>query len=634
MRPDSSPDSRGRYRARPSPARNALLNRLGAFFRRATPLLLIPLDVVIWFLALIVASYSLEGFDWQRVDDGNILIAAAIAGTTTVVCGLALGIYRGRWLPASFEETVRVALCALSATVALLAVVAVRDDPQLIPLGVAMAAGAYQLIGALTARSLGRLVTSYLSHARHERDHRVLIFGAGDAGFQAARALQNDPESDMLPVAFLDDDPAKSRLRLAGLPIVGSREDIAWAKAKYVTDVMLVAIPTAATDDIADVADRALAARMAVRIVPRLAKYFESGGRVQVSDIRDITLRDFLSRDEIRLDLDQIAGYLSGRRVLITGAGGSIGSQLCETVRSFRPAQVIMVDHDENALQELQLRLDAQALLQSESLVLADITDREGIREVFRQYRPHVVFHTAAHKHVTLLERFPSRAFHANVLGTRNVLDAAMLIGVERFVNVSTDKAANPVSTLGITKRIAEMLTAYYAGIAEGTYMSVRFGNVLGSRGSVVPTIEHQVRAKVPITITDPQATRFFMTVGEAVQLVVQAGALGKGGDVLTLDMGKPVKILDLALRLASAMEPGTIPDVVFTGLRPGEKLHEQLVGSDDQVLDAPHELITRVSIPSLDPRLLDDLGTEDAAGLAARLRDLALLNGARLRQN
>jgi FlaA1/EpsC-like NDP-sugar epimerase len=298
-------------------------------------------------------------------------------------------------------------------------------------------------------------------------------------------------------------------------------------------------------------------------------------------------------------DVAEIADYLRDQRVLVTGAGGSIGSELCRQIAAFGPAELLMLDRDESALHAVSLSIHGEARLDLPQAVLADIRDGEALRELFLQRRPDVVFHAAALKHVNMLEQYPAEGWKTNVLGTRNVLEAATAVGVSHFINVSTDKAADPVNVLGRTKRMAERLTATYAQQNEGRFLSVRFGNVLGSRGSVLETFAAQIARGGPLTVTHPDVTRFFMTIPEAVQLVIQAGAIGNGGEALVLDMGQPVRIADVAAQLI-AMDGRPI-NILFTGLRPGEKLHEELFGSHEQDSRPVHPLVSHVPVPALD---------------------------------
>jgi FlaA1/EpsC-like NDP-sugar epimerase len=331
----------------------------------------------------------------------------------------------------------------------------------------------------------------------------------------------------------------------------------------------------------------------------------------------DVT--ELLGRRPVEIDLASVAGRLRGKRVLVTGAGGSIGSELCRQIHRFGPAELFMLDRDETALHGVQLSIHGEARLDSPSLVLADIRDAEAMRELLRELRPELVFHAAALKHLPVLERHPDEAWKTNVLGTMNVLDAARMAGVRRFVNISTDKAANPASVLGRSKRVAERLVADAAGRTDGIYLSVRFGNVLGSRGSVLTTFAEQLAVGAPLTVTHPEVTRFFMTVPEAVQLVLQAAAIGASGEALVLDMGSPARIRDLAEQLIEMS--GSDARIVFTGLGPGEKLHEELFGEGEQDRRPVHPAISHIQVPPLPARIV--LARHSRFGSAAALAEL-----------
>jgi FlaA1/EpsC-like NDP-sugar epimerase len=332
-----------------------------------------------------------------------------------------------------------------------------------------------------------------------------------------------------------------------------------------------------------------------MKVLPSVAELI--GGRARVGDIRDVQIADVLGRPPALMDLAPMAHYLRGRTVMVTGAGGSIGSELCRVLAHYEPGELLMLDRDESALHAVQLSLTGRALLDGPEVILADIRDERHLRAVFREHRPDIVFHAAALKHLPLLERYPGEAVKTNVWGTSAVLAAAAEAGVQRFVNISTDKAADPTSVLGLSKRITERVTAYGPGEAM-TCLSVRFGNVLGSRGSVLHTFAAQVRAGGPLTVTDPEVTRYFMTVTEAVHLVIAAGGIGRHGEVLVLDMGEPVRIDEVARR----MSDGIPMPIVYTGLRPGEKLHEQLFGAGEPDVRRIHPLISHVPVPPLSP--------------------------------
>jgi FlaA1/EpsC-like NDP-sugar epimerase len=349
---------------------------------------------------------------------------------------------------------------------------------------------------------------------------------------------------------------------------------------------------------------------------------------VGVEDIRDITAADLLGRHEIKTDLQSIAGYLTGKTVLVTGAGGSIGSELCRQIYRFAPKQLMMLDRDESALHAVQLSIEGRALLDTPDLVLLDLRDRHSLERLIRYRRPDVIFHAAALKHLTLLEQHPGEAVKSNVWATLDLLEIATAEGVGRVVNISTDKAADPCSVLGYTKRLAERLTAHFASRGSTNCLSVRFGNVIGSRGSVLTTFNAQIDRGGPVTVTHKDVTRYFMTVEEAVQLVIQAGAIGSPGEVLVLDMGDPVRIADVASLLATRSDRDVKID--FTGLRPGEKLHEVLLGEGEADRRPVHPLISHVAVPPLHPetaRALD--ATARADRLVPVLQELCRRGGA-----
>ncbi|NCD16927.1 MAG: polysaccharide biosynthesis protein [Actinobacteria bacterium] len=336
--------------------------------------------------------------------------------------------------------------------------------------------------------------------------------------------------------------------------------------------------------------------------MPPFEDIVRAGYHVQLSQVHEVRVEDLLGRRPVQTDLSAIAGYVSGKTVLITGAGGSIGSELARQVHRFGPSELVLLDRDESGLHGVQLSIYGQGLLDSRDMVLADIREADVLDRVFSEHKPEVVFHAAALKHLPMLEQYPEEGWKTNVLGTLNVLEAARRHGVRHFVNISTDKAADATSVLGKTKRAAEELTAWFAAEGAGTYLSVRFGNVLGSRGSMLHTFTAQIERGGPITVTHPDITRFFMTIPEACELVIQAGAIGDPGDVLVLDMGTPIKILDVATRLIAHSGRRDV-EVVFTGLRPGEKLHEVLFSENEAGEPSGHPLISHVQVPPLHPR-------------------------------
>jgi FlaA1/EpsC-like NDP-sugar epimerase len=582
-------------------------------------------DWAAWALALLgglIARYDFK-VPWQRSATA-LIICVAVALIVQTVVGRVTHLYLGRYRLASFDEVAGVATSvSITAVVTLMVDLVVSNigDVQRLPISVPVAAA----FGALVLMTASR----YLRRVRAERGKRasaggepLVVFGAGEGAAQVLRSMIYDPTSKYVPVALLDDDPAKQHLRISGIRVQGRREQIAAVAAETGAKNLLIAIPSADATLLRELTSLAEAEKLHVKVLPPVSEFLD---RVGVDDIRDIDLADLLGRRQIETDIDSVAGYVTGRRVLVTGAGGSIGSELCRQIFRFEPAELMMLDRDESALHSVQLSIYGRALLDSEDLILADIRDADAIESIFLQRRPEVVFHAAALKHLTLLERHPAESIKTNVRGTATVLNASQTAGVVRFINISTDKAANPSSVLGYSKLITERLTAGAALDAQrGRYISVRFGNVLGSRGSVLTAFSAQVAAGGPITVTDPHVTRYFMTVQEAVQLVIQAGAIGQSGETLVLDMGSPVRIADVARRLA-VQSPRNI-DIVYTGLRPGEKLHEDLFGADEDDVRPVHPLISHVSVARLDDNRLRDLDLRAAPqSITASLRSVAI---------
>jgi FlaA1/EpsC-like NDP-sugar epimerase len=560
------------------------------------------IDIAAWGAALVLCAILRLG-----PEDIHLTRVAAIFPAVVVAqlaAGYVLGLYRGRSIFGSFEEVATLGRVVLVAGTALFILDAGITKNRPIPLSsvVAGAVIAFLIMGA--TRYWWRMVYDR-SLRPTTSGSRVVVVGMGDAGQRTIRAMLRDPNSPYLPVVALDDDPHMKGVRFMGVPVIGDRTLMAEVARRYEAPMVLLALPSASGAVIRELTDLAQHAGLEVRVLPSVRELLD--GEVGLGDIRTPNARDLLGRHHIETDLDMVAHYLRGRRVAVTGAGGSIGSELCRQLAQFEPAELIMIDRDESALHAVQLSIEGQALLNTPSTVLLDIRDRDRVKKLFLERRPEIVFHAAALKHLPLLETYPVEGFKTNVWGTLAVLEAAAEAGVDRFVNISTDKAANPCSNLGYSKRVAEGLTAGVNAFADGRYLSVRFGNVLGSRGSVLTTFHSQLEAGGPLTVTDPDVTRFFMTVEEAVQLVVQAAGIGHGGEVLVLDMGEAVRIADVAEQLAHTVDPPC--SISFVGLRPGEKLHEELFGEGETPVLSSHPLIRSVAVPRLcgdDVRFLD----------------------------
>ncbi len=555
------------------------------------------IDSAAWAGALVLCSVlrlGSGGLEWWRLIPLVPLVVIA-----QLAAGSFFGLYRGKWVFGSVEEVGAVAKSFLVAGIGLLIVDGSIMYDRPLPISAVLAGGTMAVLVMVAVRFWWRM-----DHDRQLRRtlkdrgcERVIVFGAGSGGRSAIVAMFSDPESVYFPVALLDDDPTMRGVTTRGVKVVGDRNDMERVAAEHHASAIVIAVPSATSSVVLELSELATKAGLSVRVLPSVRELLD--GRVRVVDIREPTERDLMGRHSIETDLNQAASYLRNKRVLVTGAGGSIGSELCRQIAQFAPAELIMLDRDESALHEVQLSIRGRALLDTPDLVLLDIRDRDRVKRLFCERRPEVVFHAAALKHLPLLEAYPVEGFKTNVWGSLAVLEAAESSGVECFVNVSTDKAADPCSMLGYSKRVAEGLTAGVDERARGRFISVRFGNVLGSRGSVLTAFQKQLEQGGPLTVTHAEATRYFMTVEEAVQLVLQAGAIGEGGRVLVLDMGEPVNIADVAEQLAQSVKPAR--RIEYVGLRQGEKMHEDLFGKAENPAQTAHDLIRSVAVPPLD---------------------------------
>jgi FlaA1/EpsC-like NDP-sugar epimerase len=569
--------------------------------RFATPLRVL-LDIVAWVAAATLAVLLRFDLTLPHASRTGLLKVIPIVAVLQLAGGWAIGLYRRRWRYGSYDEVAALAMTAAITTLGLYLLNKHYFEERPIPQSAVLVGGVFGLASMAAIRYVWRLILEKLRRPTEATAQKLLVYGAGEGGVQVITNLLRSRTSPYVPVGLLDDDPNKQRLSIMGVPVLGDRSAISAAQRRTGATTLLIAVPSASAKTVRDVAEIAVDSGLDVKVLPTVSELF--GHAPGVGDIRDLTEADLLGRRQIETNLEQIAHYLSGKRVLVTGAGGSIGSELCRQIFRFAPAELQMLDRDESALHQVQLSIYGRALLDSPDTILCDIRDVAALAEVFRSRRPDVVFHAAALKHLPLLEQYPEEAYKSNVVGTLNVLRAAADVGVEVFVNISTDKAADPISVLGYSKRIAERLTAQVAAEVEhGTYLSVRFGNVLGSRGSVLTAFRDQIDRGGPVTVTDPDVTRYFMTVAEAVQLVIQAGGIGNSGEALVLDMGEPVRINDVARRLIAQSKKNV--QIVYTGLRPGEKLHEILLGPDELDVRPKHPLISHASVPPLDPSAL-----------------------------
>lgn len=558
--------------------------------------LLRVIDVIITvgtpFIAFVI-RFALDGREVPAQYVATLVRALPLIISARLLIYWACGLYSQLWRYASIPELGRL-LGAVSLDSVAWATIIYLLPNQGFPRSVFVISWFLNVAGLGMVRLAVRLRHDLLVLARRAEQarRRTLIVGAGDAGVLLAKEYAKHPELDATLVGFLDDDLAKQNLRVAGKPVLGTRGDLDWVVRRYRVTHMVIAMPSAGGRVVRELVEAGRKLGLHVKTVPGI--YELVSGSVSVSQIRDVQIEDLLGREEVKLDLEAIAAYLTNEVVLVTGAGGSIGSELCRQVARFQPRQLLLLGHGENSIYDIHLELRETHPELELRPIIADIQDETRIRQVFEQFRPGVVFHAAAHKHVPLMEENPAEAIKNNIFGTLHVAKSADEFGAKRFVLISTDKAVNPTSVMGATKRAAECIIQSLNAQSETAFVAVRFGNVLGSRGSVIPLFRRQIAAGGPVTVTHPEMMRYFMTIPEAVQLVIQAASMGEGGEVFVLDMGEPVRIVDLARDLIrlSGFEPDVDIPIVFTGIRPGEKLLEELLTAEEGAEATRHERI------------------------------------------
>jgi FlaA1/EpsC-like NDP-sugar epimerase len=469
-------------------------------------------------------------------------------------------------------------------------------------LTLALVAGSRMLARTIIERPQSRSIVA--------RGKEVIVVGAGDAAQLMLKEMLRTPALGYTPIGLVDDDPRKRNMRLHGIRVLGTTDELAHILRDRRPDEVLIAIPSASGGQRARIVEIAREEHVAVKTLPGLHELI-SGDLDLANQIRPVEVEDLLGREPVEVDVDAIASYVQGKTVLVTGAGGSIGSELCRQLARAEPQRIVMYDQAESALFEIERELVDERRFNACVPVLADVRDRRRLREVFERYRPDVVFHAAAYKHVPLMEANPLVSVANNVLGTRNVADAAIAAGVERFVLISTDKALNPFSVYGQTKTLCEWIVGSHGERDDvpTKFVAVRFGNVLNSAGSVIPLFRRQIERGGPVTVTDPEMTRFFMTIPEAVALVIQAGAIGGRGRILVLDMGEPIRILDLARNMIrlSGKEPDVDVPISFIGARPGEKIHEELFAEGETWKPTTHPKIVALDVSPVDRAWLEE---------------------------
>lgn len=550
------------------------------------------LDIILINLAYILALYlRFDGRIPQFFMESYIDNAIAISLIKIVVFYF-FKLYKSIWKFASIDEMIEIILASIVANAIVIAYMTLVQAklPRSIYLMTPVLDMA--LIGGIrfSYRALGRVKNGMPREIENYK--RILIVGAGSAGSMIIKELRNHQRLNSLPVVIVDDDLTKQGQSINGVPIVGTRKDIPKICKNENIDEIIIAIPSANKKEIREIVNETRKTRCKTKIVPGMYELID--GQVSIKEIRNVEIEDLLGREEIHLDMNKICGYIENKRVLVTGGGGSIGSELCRQIARFRPEELIILDIYENNAYDIQNELLRKYDDLNLKVLIASVRDKERVEEIIKREKPDVVFHAAAHKHVPLMEENPEEAIKNNVFGTLNVVQASDRYNVKKFVLISTDKAVNPTNVMGATKRICEMIIQSINKESSTEFVAVRFGNVLGSNGSVIPLFKKQIAEGGPLTVTHPEVIRYFMTIPEACQLVLQAGSMAKGGEIFILDMGEPVKIMDLAKDLIrlSGFEPDVDIPIEITGLRPGEKLYEELLLDEEGISDTSHNKI------------------------------------------
>lgn len=500
-------------------------------------------------------------------------------------------LYKPVWKYASIEELMNIVVASIVSNAAVLSYMFIRQS--MLPRSIYILAALLDMVLIGGIRFSFRAVNTVGAGLQKNGNYKsVMIIGGGDAGAMVIREYKNHVQLNSKPVVIIDDNLEKQGQMINGVPVVGTRNDIPKVAEKYKIDEIIIAMPSASKKEIRNIVEIAKTTKCKLKIVPGMFEIID--GKVNISNIRDVSIEDLLGREEIKVDLNEISSYLTDKVVLITGGGGSIGSELCRQIANFNPKKLIILDIYENNAYDIQVELLRKYKDLNLRTVIASIRDRERMMELMDEERPNVVFHAAAHKHVPLMEESPKEAIKNNVFGTLNLAQAADKYEVDKFVMISTDKAVNPTNIMGASKRICEMIIQSMNSISKTDFVAVRFGNVLGSNGSVIPLFKKQIAEGGPVTVTHEEVIRYFMTIPEAVQLVIQAGAMANGGEIFILDMGEPVKILDLAKDLIrlSGYEPYIDIPIEITGLRPGEKLFEELLLDEEGITSTKHDKI------------------------------------------
>ena len=580
-------------------------------------LCLVTADAVIVNLAAVVTlliRFSIDGmtvwnsaFEWYL----KLYLGYAVINTVVTIVMFALfNLYNSLWEFAGYNELVRIGCASVASALVNFVLMMVIEDSRM-PLSFPIVYSMLLAAGTGTLRLIYRALHRKRADRSTAEKKRTMLIGGGQAGAMVLREFRYSAHSENKVVCVIDDDRSKWGNFIQGVKIVGGKESIVLAAEKYNVEEIILAIPSASRRQTLDILEICHATGCKLRTLPGL--YQLANGEVSIQKIREVDIEDLLGRDIVKIDLNEVAGYIKDKVVLVTGGGGSIGSELCRQAATQKPKTLIIFDIYENNAYELQMELRRQHPELNLVVLIGSVRDKGRVDYVFDKYRPDIVCHAAAHKHVPLMEDSPLEAIKNNVFGTYNVAEAADRYGARRMILVSTDKAVNPTNVMGASKRICEMVVQMWNGRSKTEYVAVRFGNVLGSAGSVIPLFRRQIKEGGPVTVTDKNVIRYFMTIPEAVQLIFQAGAYAKGGEIFVLDMGEPVRIDDLARNMIrlSGLEPDLDIPIVYTGLRPGEKLYEELLLSGEGMQKTANDLIYIGGEAPFDEALLSEKLTE-----------------------
>jgi len=558
-------------------------------------LILLGIDVILVNLSIILSLFvRFEGqindqfLQYFEVYKENFILITVVK----ILVFYYFKLYSSIWRYASINEMIKIVSASIAASALMISVLFLKQT--VLPRSVYVIATMFDMmfIGGFRF-SVRSISTIYFGRKKKGQERkRIMVIGAGDAGAMIIREYKNHFSSTSTPVVVVDDDRTKQGQRISGVPVEGGREYIPELVKKYSINEIVIAIPSASKKDISDIVRICKKTGAKLKILPGIYELID--GVVSVNSIREVQIEDLLGREEIRIDIDEVKNYLRGKTIMVTGGGGSIGSELCRQIAIQRPSKLVMVDIYENTTYDVQNELRNSFKDLNLNVYIASVRDKQRISELIRSEMPDIIFHAAAHKHVPLMEDSPKEAIKNNVFGTWNLARAAIESGVDKFVMVSTDKAVNPTNVMGASKRLCEIIVQSMNPLSKTEFVAVRFGNVLGSNGSVIPLFKKQIASGGPVTVTHPEVIRYFMTIPEAVQLVLQAGAMAQGGEIFVLDMGEPVRIMDLAedlIRL-SGFEPYVDIPIEIVGLRPGEKLFEELLLDEEGILDTKNEKI------------------------------------------